>query len=159
MRLFIGGAQAVCNAQGKGGTVRQCCVTASAVFQYCMGNKTRFAGRGGTQAGMAEQQMYEGALQEAPPVKAKRRRRCTTCGAPTTNYRCENCWRRLRGFSCEDMAQGVDPTLAYSGRLKRVRVALVPEPWKPLGAMAASQVPDRQSEFFAARTARKEEAV
>ncbi|WP_027187617.1 hypothetical protein [Desulfovibrio cuneatus] len=108
---------------------------------------------------MAEQQTYDEALQEAPLVKAKRRRRCTTCGAPTTNYRCEDCWRRLRGFSCEDMAQGVDPTMAYSGRLKRVRVALVPEPWKPLGAVPVCQVPDRQAEYFAAKAQNKEEAV
>ncbi len=111
--------------------------------------KSRVAGAFATQERMEEQNRYNGELQNLPEVKAKRRRRCTTCGAPTTNYRCEDCWRKLRGFSCEDMAQGIDPTLANSARLKRVRVALVPEPWKPLSALPVSQVPDRQAEFFA----------
>lgn len=113
--------------------------------------KSRVAGAFATQESMAEQHMHNGALQEVPPVKAKRIRRCTTCGAPTTNYRCEDCWRKLRGFSCEDMAQGIDPTMANTARLKRVRVALVPEPWKPLTALPVSPVPDRQAEFFAAK--------
>ena len=140
-------------------TTKQCFVKGRAVFQCCTGSKTCVAGRE-AQGGMAERQAREGVLQEAPPVKAKkRRRRCTTCGAPTTNYRCEDCWRKLRGFSCEDMAQGVDPTMAYSGRLKRVRVGLVPEPWKPLTAVPVCPVPDRQAEFFAPNAARKEEAV
>lgn len=142
----------------KGGATRHYYGTPVAAFRCGSSNNSRVAGKEATQAGMAEQQMHEGALQESPPVKAKRRRRCTTCGAPTTNYRCEDCWRRLRGFSCEDVAQGVDPTLASSSRLKRVRVPLVPEPWKPLTAVPVSQVPDRQAEFFAAHAVIKEKA-
>ncbi len=134
-------------------------VTAIAEFQQYNGNEPLVAGREATQVRMAEQQAYDEALQQAPPVRAKRRRRCTTCGAHTTNYRCEDCWRRQRGFSCEDIAQGVDPTMAYSGRLKRVRVALVPEPWKPLAAVPESPVPDRQAEYFAAKGQNKEDAV
>ena len=131
-----------------------------AEFKQYNGSIPRVAARYATGASMAGQQAHEGTLQQAPPVKAKkRRRRCTTCGAPTTNYRCEDCWRRLRGFSCEDVAQGVDPTMAYSGRLKRVRVALVPEPWKPLAAVPESPVPDRQAEYFAAKGQNKEDAV
>ncbi len=142
----------------KGDAARGNYGTPVTAFVCCNRSKPCVAGKEATQVTMAQRQAHEGALQEAPQVKAKRRRRCTTCGAPTTNYRCEDCWRRLRGFSCEDVAQGVDPTMAYSGRLKRVRVPLVPDPWKPLGAVPVCPVPDRQAEFFAAKGQNKEDA-
>ena len=34
-------------------------------------------------------------------------RKCTTCGKPTNNYRCDVCWRKIRGF-------GMEGTAAYS---------------------------------------------
>ncbi len=26
------------------------------------------------------------------------KRKCHNCGKPCTNYRCEDCWRKIRGF-------------------------------------------------------------
>lgn len=34
-------------------------------------------------------------------------RRCTTCGRPTTNYRCGSCWIKIRGSASPD--SGLDP--------------------------------------------------
>ncbi len=30
-------------------------------------------------------------------------RRCHDCGAPTYNYRCDECWRKIRGWALEDL--------------------------------------------------------
>jgi hypothetical protein len=36
------------------------------------------------------------------PREYTNHRRCTDCGRPTYNYRCEPCWRRRRGYSCKE---------------------------------------------------------
>lgn len=33
-----------------------------------------------------------------PKVSSLFKRRCTTCGKPTTNYRCDDCWHKMRGY-------------------------------------------------------------
>jgi hypothetical protein len=42
--------------------------------------------------------------EEGPPVKSKDswkkdlpKRKCATCGCPTTDYRCPECWAKIRG--------------------------------------------------------------
>lgn len=37
------------------------------------------------------------------PINGKRK--CTDCGKPTHNYRCEKCWKKRRGFSFEDTGE------------------------------------------------------
>ncbi len=41
--------------------------------------------------------------------RARKVRTCTTCGKPTSNYRCEACWRGVRGFSFGEASNHATP--------------------------------------------------
>ena len=44
-------------------------------------------------------------------VSAGALRRCHDCGRPTVNYRCEACWRKMRGYGQEGAAERASGTL------------------------------------------------
>ena len=44
----------------------------------------------------------EKALREKSDIRKNGKRRCTDCGGPTHNYRCERCWKKRRGFGFAD---------------------------------------------------------
>ena len=46
---------------------------------------------------------------------APKERRCTTCGRPTTDYRCAECWLAIRGEVTEDYTTQYPGRSAYAG--------------------------------------------
>lgn len=47
--------------------------------------------------------------QEKQTGSAHNRRKCTTCGKPTYNYRCDACWRKVRGFGTDEAVEKASP--------------------------------------------------
>ena len=96
------------------------------------------------------------AVRENAALKASSNRKCTDCGKPTANYRCEACWKKRRGFGFDDTATD-DATNSNSPEYKKTASVATqrrekPKPsvrdgWQPL----APRVPfhDRQAEYFA----------
>lgn len=86
-------------------------------------------------------------------VKKIATRKCTDCGKPTTNYRCESCWIKRRGFGTSEASGYVDelstPDERRDAKARRGRCgANKPAPsvrdgWEPLLPR-----PDRQAGFF-----------
>ena len=95
-------------------------------------------------------------LQLQAAAKQANKRVCTDCGKPTTNYRCEKCWKKRRGFGAEDMEitstedkeAYLDGVAAAKGRRKRAPLTpSAPEVFTPMRPRPA--LPDRQGEFLA----------
>lgn len=98
-----GAAQLVCPICGKRftrrhGTQRYCgrdCAGKAERLQHAEGE------RGRRKILRAEEKAADAAV-----VTGKRR--CHDCGRPTSNYRCEKCWTRRRGFGASDAARHED---------------------------------------------------
>lgn len=84
------------------------------------------------------------ALREGASLRQTAKRQCTDCGKPTTQYRCEKCWRKLRGFGFEASGDGSE---AEARQRRKKPVPLKPDDFVPLAPRPA--LPDRQAEFFA----------
>ena len=89
------------------------------------------------------------ALQQERAVRTTSKRKCATCGKPTTDYRCDACWNKLRGEG--DQGEG--------RRQKPITNKMQADPWKPLTVLPVTFVPDRQAEFFARQAAKQKEAT
>lgn len=105
------------------------------------------------------------ALRENALVEQTSKRKCTDCGRPTHNYRCEKCWKKRRGFGFEDSG-GVpevqtgnlmpSPRVkAGAGQRREKPAPSVRDTFKPMTPRPA--LPDRQAEFFAKQEKKMEQ--
>lgn len=84
------------------------------------------------------------------------KRKCTDCGKPTTQYRCEKCWKKRRGFGFEDAGDVPEitgegsrahKTAVTAARKRREKPDLFRrDAFVPMAPRPA--LPDRQAEFF-----------
>ncbi|WP_027188210.1 hypothetical protein [Desulfovibrio cuneatus] len=89
------------------------------------------------------------ALQQQQQFRVTRKRKCATCGKPTTDFRCEACWNKLRGMGQNGEVR----------KQKPMTNKMQADPWKPLTALPVAFVPDRQAEFFAKQEAKQKETA
>lgn len=85
------------------------------------------------------------------------KRPCTDCGKPTSNYRCEKCWQKKRGFGFKDSGEVSEIQCGDLTALRRAKAETKqrrkkPTPFKsdhfvPMAPRPA--LPDRQADFFA----------
>ncbi|XPV77707.1 MAG: hypothetical protein ACNI27_07250 [Desulfovibrio sp.] len=56
-----------------------------------------FGAGAATEAGYKEPSRYQYETAPAESYKKISKRKCTTCGKPTSNWRCQSCWDKIRG--------------------------------------------------------------
>lgn len=60
-------------------------------------------------AGIKEPDMARVRRARGRQGRAKSARVCTTCGKPTSNFRCDDCWRDIRGYGSAAAADHASP--------------------------------------------------
>lgn len=113
---------------------------------------------------MASTDYTKSEFREAAAVRQASKRRCTDCGKPTHNYRCEKCWKKRRGFGFEGSGEvsGLQKeddasfrrAKAEAGQRREKPVPAKPDTFVPMTPRPA--LPDRQAEFFAKQENRME---
>jgi len=89
------------------------------------------------------------AVKEQTVVRQNSKRCCTDCGKPTTDYRCDACWRKLRGMAFYEAAHCLTEISPLAERRvpKTKPAPSIRDKWVPLAPRPS--LPDRQAEFLA----------